>query len=462
MRAITSAALVLGAACAAPVPPTTPTPPATSVLFPPGGQGYEPTIAIDPENPDRLIAAAMNGMPPVGQSTGIVGWSSTDGGRTWQHAALATPRLPSDSGPQVFGADVVAAFAADGTPLLASMSGVGATMGVFLSRAPAALGEAAAAPVFLNWLDSATGATTMYDKDWLAVDRRPDSPHRGTVYLSTGALVMAALPDKLGSPWKGPLISHLDLRASRDGGRTFGPTVTIATDSAFGGQLAITPEGAVEATYARLVDMRGAATGVFHRRSTDGGSSFGPASPVVVMTGDTLLDSPVLAARPNGDLLACWSQGIRTDDRNNRVRCATRPAGGAWSMARAVDAALPAGAAEAWPAIAGTERGWYLAQFVVTEDRTEFVLYRSADGAGFERVAVLGGRDSLGLAHFCTNAVTPCRRSRPDGFTQGDYTALSVSGGRLAAAYVLPRVVTPKADSAAVHVTVMAEPTGKP
>lgn len=454
MRISLVAAIVAATACTAPAPPA----PIASVLFPAGGEAYEPTVAIDPTNPDRLVVAAMNGMPPVGKSTGIVAWSSLDGGRTWQGEALATPRPAGSTGPQEFGADVVAAFAADGTPLLASMSAVGESMGVYLSRVPGGFGSAAAVPVFMNSRDAATGATTMYDKDWLLVDRREDSPHRGTVYLSTGALVMAALPDKLGSPWQGPLISRIELRASRDGGLTFGPPVTVSADSAFSAQLAVTPGGALEVTYARLVDMRGAALGVFHRRSTDGGATFGPAEPVAVMTGDTLLDSPVLASRPNGDLLACWSQGDRADDRTNRVRCATRPAGGKWSAPRPVDPALPAGAAEAWPAVAGTDRAWYLGQFVVTERRTEFILYRSGDGVGFERVAVLGARDSVGLAQFCTNAVTPCRRSRPDGFTQGDYTALSVGGDRLAAAFVLPRIVGAKPDSGAVHAVVLPEP----
>lgn len=56
--------------------------------------------------------------------------------------------------------------------------------------------------------------------------------------------------------------------------RTFGPPATVSADSAFSAQLAVTPGGALEVTYARLVDMRGAAMGVFHRRSTDGGATF--------------------------------------------------------------------------------------------------------------------------------------------------------------------------------------------
>lgn len=88
MRISLVAAIVAATACTAPAPPA----PIASVLFPAGGEAYEPTVAIDPTNPDRLVVAAMNGMPPVGKSTGIVAWSSLDGGRTWQGEALATPR----------------------------------------------------------------------------------------------------------------------------------------------------------------------------------------------------------------------------------------------------------------------------------------------------------------------------------------------------------------------------------
>jgi hypothetical protein len=123
-----------------------------------------------------------------------------------------------------------------------------------------------------------------------------------------------------------------------------------------------------------------------------------------------------------------------------------------------VDPALPTGAAEAWPTIVGTARGWYLMQFVVAASRTEMVLYRSDDGVKFERVVTLAARDGLGLDHFCVNSVTPCRRSRPDGFTQGDYATLVAGGGRLVAAYTLPRSLSPRPDSAAVHVSVLAEP----
>jgi hypothetical protein len=425
--------LALPACRQSPVPTTT-----TTVLDAPEARVSEPTIAIDPLDPDRMMVAAMRGIPPVITSTGIRVWSSTDGGRSWTGAQLVTPRLSGDTGQQNFGADPVVRFAEDAAPLLVSMSQVGSRMATFVSRVVPDAANATTVRVFENLRDSLTGGTVFYDKPWLVVDRVEGSPHRGTVYASSGELVMSALPAKLGEPWAGPLVTRVVLAASRDGGRTFSAPVRVS-DSAFGGQLAVTAGGVLEVTYARLVNMQASGNAVFHRRSTDGGASFGPPETITVTAGDTLLDTPVLASRPNGDLLACWSQGVRTDERNNQVRCAVRAAGRPWSRLGAIDPTLPGDAAEAWPAIVGTDRGWYLMQYVVTSGRTEVVLYRSAEGVTYERMASLGNVEGLGFDRFCLNAVTPCRRSRSDGFAIGDYVSIAASRGRLAAAYVLPR-----------------------
>ena len=411
----------------------------TTVLdAPPGGEAFEPTLAIDPTDPNHIVAAAMRGIPPLRTSTGIWVWRSTDGGHTWAGGALAAPRFPGDTGAQVFGADVIAEFAAEGGALLASISGVGARMGTFVSRVPAAPDAATAAGVLENSRDSLTGRSVFYDKPWMTVDRLEGSPHRGSVYLSGGAIVMETMPARLGEPLKGPILTRVAVATSRDGGRTFSAP-TLVSDSAFAAQLAVTAGGALEVTYARLVNMQGSANAVFHRRSTDGGTTFGPPATVTTVSGDTLLDLPVLAARPNGDLLACWSQGVRTNERSNQVRCATRPASGVWSRPHPVDRTLPGDAAEAWPAVVGTDRGWYLMEYVVGPSRTEVILYRSTDGDAFERVASLAAMPGLGADRFCVNSVASCRRSSGDGFVMGDYISLAASQGRLAGAYILPR-----------------------
>ena len=432
----------------------------TILTLPPSGHAFEPTLAIDPADPDHMIAAAMNGMPPVGSSTSIWVWRSTDGGRTWADGPLQTPRFSGVEGPQNFGADAVAHFGADGTALLASMSQVGARMGTFVSRVSAAPEVATSIAGLANSQDSLTGHTSLYDKPWMTVDLRADSPRRGTVYMSAAELLMYELPAKLGDPWKGPLISRIYLATSRDDGRTFSAPVLVS-DSAFAAQLAVTRGGALEVTYARLVNKQGSGDAVFHRRSTDGGASIGSADTVTIVAADTLLGHPVLATRPNGDLLSCWSQGVRADERTNQARCATRPAGGSWSRPTAVDTTLPPEVSEAWPAVVGTERGWYLTQYVVGTSRTDVLLYRSDDGASFERVALLASSEGLGTDRFCLHGASPCRRTRTDGFAIGDYVTLAAGGGRLAAAYILPRRAGARPDSASVYVSILPEPPAR-
>ena len=116
------------------------------------------------------------------------------------------------------------------------------------------------------------------------------------------------------------------------------------------------------------------------------------------------------------------------------------------------------GRAEAWVAIAGTDKGWYLLLYQVDESRTQVVLYRSEDGTAFTPVTILAANDSLGIDRMCINAVTPCRRTRPEQFALGDYVSLDAKGGRIAAAYVLPIRAGAKPDSASVYVSVLSEP----
>ena len=430
----------------------------TTILpAPPAGRAFEPTLAIDPANPDRMIAGAMRGILPHEPRTGIWTWQSTDGGKTWTGGPLQTPRVPGDTGAQVFAADVVAGFSLDGTPLFTTIAGVGGPIGTFVSRMPGLPDSATSVPVVVNAPDSATGATAFYDKPWMIVDHLDGSPHRGNVYMSSGKLMMHAMPERLGEPWGGPLDTRLVVATSRDSGRTFSPEVQVS-DSAFAGQLAVTPGGVLEVTYARLVNMQGSGNAIFHRRSTDGGSTFSAPEAVTIVTGDTLLDLPVLAARPNGDLLACWSQGVRSNELTNQVRCAVRPVSGAWSRLGPVDPLLPVGMAEGWAAITGTEKGWYLLLYQVSQAHTQVVLYRGEDGTVFTPVTILAANDSLGLDRFCLNGVTPCRRSRADGFSLGDYVAIDAKGGRIAAAFVLPRRAGARPDSAVVYVSVLTEP----
>jgi hypothetical protein len=237
--------------------------------------------------------------------------------------------------------------------------------------------------------------------------------------------------------------------------------VVVADSTNFGGYLAVDAAGHLHVAYMHIKTRDGAGDAMYYRRSTDGGTTFEPPVTVARMTADTLLELPALAARPNGALLLCWSQGVRTDERTNQVRCAAKPAGGAGGAARALQPVLPPGVVPAWPAAIGTERGWYLLLYLTGQSRTEVALFRSDDGSVFTPVETLATAEGLGLGRFCLVASTPCRRTRSDGFSIGDYVTLTAARGRLAAAYVLPRP-TPSGGAApggaAVYVTTLSEP----
>ena len=431
----------------------------TTTILPPaaGGEAFEPSIAIDPGNPNRLLVAAMYGVPFARGGTGIWVWRSSDDGGSWTDGPLEPPRMPGVDVTPTFAADVISAFARDGSPLLASKADAPPLGGTFLSRFGSDTLSVTSVPVYRNFVDSAAGHRVLHDKPWLVVDHGERSPYRGSIYLSVGAVTAGLGPAGVNVNWT--LLGSQQLLAfSRDSGRTFSSPTVVADSSAFGGYLAVGPAGSLEIAYVRIKNREGAADAVFHRRSSDGGVTFEPPVIVVAMRGDTLLELPAIAVRPNGDLLACWSQGVRSDERSNQVRCAFRKLGEAWSAPYGIESALPPDVVPAWPAIVGTERGWYLMLYLVGAARTEVALFRSGALGAFSKIASLNVMDGLGADRFCVASATACRRTRKDAFAIGDYVALAASRGRLAAAYVLPRTSGPPGGGAAIYVTTLAEP----
>jgi hypothetical protein len=431
--------------------------PHTTVLPPAAeGEAFEPSIALDPNDADRIVVAAQYGVPFARGGKGIWIWRSADGGRSWTHGRLDPPRFPDVADPPTFSVDVVTAFGVDGTPLLASKSDLPPLGGTFLSRLGKDSLDVTSVGVYRNFVDSAAERRVLHDKPWLAVDHGARSPYRGSIYLSVAAITAGLGAAGPGVDWK--LYSSNELLAvSRDGGRTFSTPREVAGPEAFGGAMVVAPDGTLELTYMRIKTRDSAGDTIFHVRSRDGGATFEPPVIVAATPGDTLLNVSSLAVRPDGSLLSCWSQGFRADERTNDVHCATRRPGAAWSTGRSVRPALPPGVVPAWPAMVGTERGWYLMLYLAGESRTEVALFRSADGAAFTQLATLASAEGLGVDRFCLMPSTPCRRTRTDGFAIGDYVTLTAAGGRLAAAYVLPRPGRSPGD-AAIHVTTLDEP----
>jgi hypothetical protein len=433
-------------------------PTTTTILAPAaGGEAFEPSIAIDPADPNRLLVAAMYGVPFARGATGIWVWASRDGGRSWTHGPLDPPRMPGVSSRPTFAADPITGFARDAAPLLAAKADAPPLGGTFLSRFGSDIPNVTSVPVYRNFVDSTAGHRVLHDKPWLVVDHNERSPFRGSIYLAVGAVKAGLGPAGVNVNWT-LLGSQQLLAISRDDGRTFSAPILIADSAAFGGYLVVGPAGSVEVVYLRITTREGSGNTVFHRRSTDGGVTFELPDTVIAARGDTLLELPTIAVRPNGDLLACWSQDTRRDERMNQVHCAERKPSEAWSAPVDIAATLAPDVVPAWPAIVGTERGWYVMLHLVGPNRTEVVLFRGESLGDLSQIATLAVMDGLGANRFCVASATACRRTRNDGFAIGDYVTLAASRGRLAAAYVLPRTSEPPGGGAAIYVTTLAEP----
>src|SRR3954451_3736127 len=117
--ALCGAGLALGG-----VPPFTTVgadvPVSSDALLRGNGQQTEPSLAIDPLDPSRLIAGAQEGRLPTGGSRANGVYASSDGGGTWSHA-LVPGLTPARGGHFQRATDPAVAFGRDGTAVYSSL-----------------------------------------------------------------------------------------------------------------------------------------------------------------------------------------------------------------------------------------------------------------------------------------------------------------------------------------------------
>jgi hypothetical protein len=122
-----------------------------------------------------VVTAFQLGRIPAGAASAI-GWAtSTDAGRTWRRGIL--PGVTAYSvppGPETAASDPTVAYdAAHGTWLIASLTLEPRASHVSVSRSSDGV----------SWSAPVTAATgSVLDKDWIACDNQPASPHRGRCY----------------------------------------------------------------------------------------------------------------------------------------------------------------------------------------------------------------------------------------------------------------------------------------
>ncbi|MGE0551914.1 MAG: sialidase family protein [Gemmatimonadales bacterium] len=393
---------------------------------------FEPHLSLDPSDPDRILVAAHYGVGYNRGGKSIWTWHSGDGGRTWEGA-----RMPLPNEAAALAADAVTGFDERGRGyvsfLYADTTGRRFDGGAALAVTTEGSRSLGPARTFVGGGLERGGAI---DKDWIALDRHPTSPFRGSLYLSWHRNI----PDFA----TGTVASSFWVTASRDGGATFESERRVA--DAFSGQLAVRRDGTVDAIFAPAGEAV-----LLHAASTDGARTFSAPDTIATLIPaagprpTTPLDVPALLA--HGDsLLVCWSASRAADSTRFAIRCAISPDGARWDAPNDVVPDLPRSESLGFPALASGAGATWLLGYHGDSTGTRVVLFRSKDGgrhwSEFRELA----RRGLGVDRFCLAAGAACRRAEPGTvFFPGDYFGLDAGTERVAAAFVLPAEERPDA-----------------
>jgi hypothetical protein len=293
----------------------------------------EPFIAVDPNNPNRLVAAAndyvtrtwtcfIGSTPCSARGDGYSGtYFSNNGGNTW--CCVATD--PSNIGTLIpgiehlvggqydAGGDPAVAFNSQGAVYYAGLgfdrtsppNTVAVNKGTFDSSGSLHWGS----PTFIN---PTTSPAILNDKEWIGVDFHASSPFQDRVYVSWTRFIF--------NPINGAYVqSPIDFVYSTDGGATFSTPQLIVSNVIYdqGSRVVVGPDGAVYVFWegsTRLATFNS----VWMVKSTDGGVTFG--DPVAVAPDVDILrpfstafrvnSFPAADIAPDGTLYAAWTSEV--------------------------------------------------------------------------------------------------------------------------------------------------------
>jgi len=301
-----------------------------------GAPQNETAIAVDPNNPNRIVAAAndyvprtwaceVNGVPCSSLGDGYSGtYYSNDGGSTWCCGSSS----PSDigtlvpgiehlvGGPYDAGGDPALAFDSQGNVYYAGLgfnrtsapNTVTVNRGTFDGSGNLTWG----APTFVN---QTTSPAVFNDKEWIAADSHASSPYHDRVYVTFTRFIF--------NPVTGAYVqSPIMLAYSSDGGQTFSSPQAISGKVLYsqGSRPVVGPDGTLYVFWdgaTRLATL----DSTYVVKSTDGGVTF--SKPVVVSTLADVIplrytafrvnSFPAAAVAPNGDVYVAWSNEIPND-----------------------------------------------------------------------------------------------------------------------------------------------------
>lgn len=296
-----------------------------------GAPQNETAIAVDPNNPNRIVAAAndyvtrtwtcvLSGKPCSGLGDGYSGtYFSNDGGHTWccssnldgSSQGTLIPGVTRLSGGQYdAGGDPALAFDSHGNVFYAGLgfnrTSAPNTVAVNRGAFDGAGHLSWSAPTFIN---PTTSPSTLNDKEWIAADHYTTSAFRDRVYVSWTRFLFSA---SNGSYVQSPIFFVY----STDGGHTFSQPQNISGNVLYdqGSRPVVGPDGSVYVFFEGSTRLA-TKDSTYVVKSTDGGVTFG--KPVAISTLEDIESPantvfrvnsfPAAAASPNGDLYAAWS-----------------------------------------------------------------------------------------------------------------------------------------------------------
>jgi hypothetical protein len=252
----------------------------------------EVSIAINPKNPDNVVAASFaEGRPPLARY-GSYNYASMDGGLTWKTIPVADPKGLTQG-------DDVVYFGSDGRAYHIHLSFIGIRV-AHPPRAESGMLVESSIDGGLTWSEPVAAINhqntviPFEDKPGIVVDNAPASKYKGNVYLAWTRFDIYGSNDS-------NCHSHIYFTRSTDGGKSFAMPDNISegmgdcrdSDNTVEGVVpSVAPNGDVYLVWAGPL-------GLVFKKSTDGGLTFGKEKTISEMPGGWDFSVPGLE-RANG------------------------------------------------------------------------------------------------------------------------------------------------------------------
>ncbi len=294
----------------------------------------ETAIAVDPNNPNRVVGAAndyvtrtwtctISGTPCSALGDAYSGtYFSNNGGKTWccasaldgtSQGTLIPGVTHLSGGTYDAGGDPALAFDSRGNIYYAGLgfdrtsppNTVAVNRGTFGGSGNLTWGP----PTFIN---PTTSPATLNDKEWIAADAHSSSPFRDRVYVTWTRYIFNAHNGNF-------VQSPIDFAFSTNGGKTFSSPQLISGNVLYsqGSRPVVGPDGTLYVFWDGATRLA-TSDGTWVVKSTDGGATWSKpveVSPLAEIStpADTVFrvnSFPAADVAPNGDLYAAWSTQV--------------------------------------------------------------------------------------------------------------------------------------------------------